>query len=408
MAATARAQSDFHAQAGVSTHRAGTTLTVPVASVWGMTSHRPDFDPAEFDPADFGPPGFDGHPDFDLNRPGALIAALPAILGFTPEKSLVLVSVDRGQVGAVLRVDLGAELIDGLDNLATVAAAACPEAAIAIVVDADGALCPMCNDEHRRLCSALAEELDVHGIPLWAAHIVDRVGAGGRWHCADGCGSRGRVDDPESSPVTVAAVVDGRRLYGRRADLQAVIEIEDPARTQRIAEAVAALVAGESDGHRDDSDAGARRAVQDALAATARVGRGATLTDAEIALVGYALADLQARDTLYALAVGECADAAETLWSTLSRALPLPWRVEALVQLAFSAYVRGDGPLAGLSLEEALRSDPVHRMAGMLDTALQSGMRPEQIRELALTGYRLADRIGVELPRRRSFGQRAG
>ena len=113
------------------------------------------------------------------------------------------------------------------------------------------------------------------------------------------------------------------------------------------------------------------------------------------------------RDTLYALAVGADAAAAESLWAILARTLPEPWRVEALVLLAFSAYVRGDGPLAGLSLEAALRCDPDHRMAGMLDTALQSGMRPERIRELAGTGYRLAKRLGVSLPPRRAFG-RAG
>ena len=62
----------------------------------------------------------------------------------------------------------------------------------------------------------------------------------------------------------------------------------------------------------------------------------------------------------------------------------------------------------GVSLEAALRCEPTHRMAGMLDTALQSGMRPEQIRELAVTGYRLADRLGVRLPPRRAFGRRAG
>ena len=99
--------------------------------------------------------------------------------------------------------------------------------------------------------------------------------------------------------------------------------------------------------------------------------------------------------------------AGEALCAILARTLPEPWRVEALVLLAFSAYVRGDGPLAGLSLEAALRCDPDHRMAGMLDTALQSGMRPERIRELAGTGYRLAKRLGVSLPPRRAFG-RAG
>ena len=116
---------------------------------------------------------------------------------------------------------------------------------------------------------------------------------------------------------------------------------------------------------------------------------------------------MQVRDTLYALAVGENAGEAESLWALLARTLPQPWRVEALVLLAFSAYARGDGPLAGVSLEAALRCEPDHRMAGMLDTALQSGLRPEQIRELATTGYRLAKRLGVRLPPRRAFG-RAG
>jgi hypothetical protein len=47
-------------------------------------------------------------------------------------------------------------------------------------------------------------------------------------------------------------------------------------------------------------------------------------------------------------------------------------------------------------------------MAVMLDQALQSGMRPDQIRELAQTGYRLAKRLGVRLPPRQGVGRRAG
>ena len=45
----------------------------------------------------------------------------------------------------------------------------------------------------------------------------------------------------------------------------------------------------------------------------------------------------------------------------------------------------------------------------MLDTALQSGMRPEQIRELAATGYRLAEATrGAAAEAKRDFGRRAG
>jgi hypothetical protein len=34
-------------------------------------------------------------------------------------------------------------------------------------------------------------------------------------------------------------------------------------------------------------------------------------------------------------------------------------------------------------------------------------MRPERIRELAVTGYELAERVGVRLPPRRAFRRRA-
>ncbi|WP_083741461.1 DUF4192 domain-containing protein [Mycobacterium sp. MS1601] len=367
-----------------------------------MTSQHPEPQP------DFGRPRIDRHPDFTLDRPGALIAALPAVLGFTPTNSLVLVSVERGQLGAVLRVDLGPDLIDRLDELVSVAAAAHPDAVIAVIVDESGALCPCCGDRYRRLCAVLADELAEYDIPLWAAHLVDKVAEGGRWHCVDGCGSRGRVDDPESSPVAAAAVLDGRRLYASRADLQAVIAAEDDTRSRSVAAAVEALEAGRRGAPGGDSTERARAAVQDALAAAARVGAGEALSDAEIAVVAQGLTQVRVRDTLYALAVGELAAGAETLWSTLARRLPEHLRVEPLVQLAFCAYARSDGPLAGLSLEAALRIDPRHRMAVLLDTALHAGMRPDQIRKLALTAYRLADDLEVALPPRLEYGQKAG
>jgi hypothetical protein len=344
-------------------------------------------------------------PDFKLNRPGALIAALPAVLGFVPEKSLVLVAIERGEMGAVLRVDLSEELVDRLAQLAELIAAGRPDAVIAVIVDPEAARCPMCNEEHRQLCEDLTQYLRAHRISLIDAHVVDQVGPGGRWHCLDGCGSGGTVDDPASSPVTMAAVLDGRRLYDSRADLEAVIAVpDDDALGHDVACAIDRLAADGTPGRMEDPAA----AVRHAMEAAQRVGAGGVLTASEVAAVGHALTDLTVRDTLYGLAVGDMAGAAECLWASLSRALPPPWRVETLTLLGFFAYARGDGPLAGVSLEAALRIDPAHRMAGMLDTALQSGMRPERIRQLAMTGYRLAERVGVELPPRRSGSRRAG
>ncbi|MGY4651925.1 DUF4192 domain-containing protein [Mycobacterium sp. URHB0021] len=346
-------------------------------------------------------------PDFHLNRPGVLIAALPAVLGFVPEKSLVLVTVDRGEMECVMRVDLSDALADSVGQIADVAAAASPDAAIAVIVDDDGAACRMCNDDYRQLAGALTTALAGYGIELLAAHVVDRVAEGGRWHCADGCGSSGMVDDPSASPLAMAAVLEGRRLYARRAELQEVIDLADSARSAALATTIRRGTQRGRSGD-DRSEAAARRDIHGAIAAATRVSRGEALTDTELARLARSLTDTRVRDTLYALAVGQTADAAEALWATLARTLPEPWRVEALVLLAFSAYARGDGPLAGVALEAALRCDPAHRMAGMLDSALQSGMRPEKIRELAVTGYRQADRLGVRLPPRRLFGRRAG
>lgn len=358
-------------------------MTVPAASVEPMTT-APHF-------------------DFHLNRPGRLIAALPAVLGFVPEQSLVVVTLDGGEMGCVMRVDLSDDLRHNIDHLAEVAAAAGPDAAVAVVVDANGAGCHTCGDDHREVVDALTVALAEHGVELLAAHVVDRIAAGGHWHCVDGCGSGGPVEDPTSSPLAAAAVLEGRRLYSARAELTAVIA-PDPARAAELAVCIE-RAAGERGSDRSDADAAAD--VEDALKTVAGIRAGDEPADRELARLACALVDLRVRDTLYALAVGEDAVAAESLWALLSRVLPAPWRVEALVLLAFSAYARGDGPLAGISLEAALRCGSGHRMAAMLDTALRSAMRPEQIRELAVTGYRLADRLGVRLPARKAFGRLA-
>ncbi|WP_328354546.1 DUF4192 domain-containing protein [Mycobacterium sp. NBC_00419] len=346
-------------------------------------------------------------PDYRINRPGALIAAIPAVLGFVPEQSLVLVALEHDQMGAVMRVDLDDAMAGKIEHLIDVAAASGAEAAIAVIVDDKGAPCPMCNEDYREVCQSLTAALADQDMALYAAHVVDRIVAGGTWHCVDGCGETGPVEDPSASPLAAAAVLDGRRLYGRRADLQAVIAVADPAHTESLIELIGQCASDREARRRADPDGCGRRDVEAAIAAAARVSAAARLEDAELAALACAITDVAVRDTLYALAVGSGAGQAETLWAVLARTLPDPWRVEALVLLAFSAYARGDGPLAGLSLEAALRGDPEHRMAGMLDTALQSGMRPEQIRELAGTGYRLARRLGVQLPPRRMFGRRA-
>ncbi len=349
-------------------------------------------------------------PEPPFDRPDVLIAAVPAVLGFVPEDSLVLVTIADGELGAVLRIDLPGENIEAVRELAEVAAVAGADVAIAVIVDADGAECRLCADEYRMLAQLLSDDLAEYGVELIASHVVDVVAAGGQWYCADGCGMSGRVADPTASPVALAAVLDGRRLYPRRSDLLAVVAPTDPDRAAGLARRLAqegrrpaAPMAGSA-----GADAQVRSAVNHALRCTDHIQDGCPLDDDDLVALARALMVPQVRDTLYALAVGERAGQAESLWAELARCLPGPWRADALVLLAFSSYVRGDGPLAGIALDAALDCAPGHTMAEMLDEALQSGIRPEVIRELSQTGYRHAAQLGLRLPARRRSGRWAG
>lgn len=161
-----------------------------------------------------------------------------------------------------MRADLCDELADRVGHLAELVAAANPAAAIAVIVDANGAQCPRCNEEYRQLCAALAAALSQRDIVLWAAHVVDRVAAGGRWHCVDGCGCSGVIDDPSASPLAMAAVLDGRQLYPRRSDLQAVIAVDDPVRSAELAVALGHQAADREIAHRADSVGCSRQDVE--------------------------------------------------------------------------------------------------------------------------------------------------
>lgn len=159
-------------------------------------------------------------------------------------------------------------------------------------------------------------------------------------------------------------------MYGSREELAAFVD-SDPERA-----AVLASLLSDAGGAAEPVEVSVRRVA----VAARRMAAGSAPGDGELAAVGAVLTDVRIRDGLLGLAVGEDAAAAEALWVLLVRVLPDPFRVEALVLLAASAYARGDGPLAGVALGAALSADPGHRLAGLLDVALAGGVRPEELR----------------------------
>ncbi|HEX2299818.1 MAG TPA: DUF4192 family protein, partial [Pseudonocardiaceae bacterium] len=51
--------------------------------------------------------------------------------------------------------------------------------------------------------------------------------------------------------------------------------------------------------------------------------------------------------------------------------------------LALTAYLRGDGALAGLALDAAQQASPDHSLSALLRSALEGGLPPEILRTVA-------------------------
>ncbi len=333
-----------------------------------------------------------------MDGPAAVIAAIPWLLGFFPTQSAILVLVKDGELLCALRADL-ADVMLAPEEFARHTEPTHADAAIVVLVDdlvtAHGVACPTCADARAELVDALGKGLGANGIELYGAYVVDRIEVGGRWSCFDRCGDGGLIDDPATSPAAADAKAAGRIVYASRAAAMAPVTGTDPARSARLAGLIGTTRTTTGEPLTSEQ---AGIAVTRAIATVRSVADGGVLDDVDAAQLALALLDPQVRDALLGLAISVDAGAATALWMQMSQILPEPWRADALAMAAFSMYLAGDGPRAMEALDEALRIEPGHRLAGMLTDALAAGIRPEALCVLAMTGYRIGERLGTDYP----------
>lgn len=326
-----------------------------------------------------------------LSGPGAAIAALPHLLGFPPEESLVLVGVHgpRSRLGMAMRVDLmpdrpeclprAQDLRPMIRALRGNGAEQCLAFVITETPDHDEVL------PYVDLVISLDEALVDAGIDLKEAALV----RSGRWRsyiCADAscCPPEGIPVPPPHTGLAAEAAYAGTVLRESRGALSALIapDLDAVMATERALEHVhreltEAYSTGTAEAYRARIESVLERRVR-------RLADGPTgrLTHRAVARMSVALLDRPFRDRIALHCLQETAAAAESLWIDLLGRVPAPLDAAPATLLALSSWARGDGAMANVALDRALDSDPSYYLAQMVRTALDNAFPPSTVRTM--------------------------
>jgi Domain of unknown function (DUF4192) len=314
---------------------------------------------------------------------GDLLAGLPVLFGFRPERSLVVVCLEgrRGRVGFRLRVDLPpTDLCDEVAGY-LVAVLLRNDARVVIVIacsDDPAAADPAVSAVSRRLRSAGVDVRDAvrcDGSRYWPYGCDDPA-------C---CPPEGRVYDEAASRLVAEAVLAGMEVLPDRAALAARVGPvggDDRARMEEeSARAHAELLAVLGD--RSLSTAQHDRAVLEegvrqvrSILGSATAGPSGSLTPTDAAGLSVWCSLAVVRDIVMARIDSENAADQLRIWSEAARLVVPPYEVPILGLAGFSAWLSGDGALAWCAVERADRVEPDDPLIGLLRTMLMDATPP--------------------------------
>lgn len=295
-------------------------------------------------------------------RPEDLLAAVPVVLGFRPQGSLVMLTFDAVRCFHA-RVDLPPA--DELDATTREVVDALLEPAVAQRV---GRVAFVFYTDDACVAARAA-------IPLHEAFtgkeigVVDLLRADeGRWWrvpSRPGSSESGPFSyDDQTHPFAAQAVFEGRVTHGSRDALRESLAPLPEAR-RRLAELVAAL-----------PDPGPSEVgwVGDLLDRC--VSSDSEPDDDEAARVLRAVARVDVRDGALFAVSRDTVDAHLRIWSGLLRRAPEPQAAEVAVVTAFCAWQAGHGALAWCALDRCLAAEPGHPLATCLAECLSRAVPP--------------------------------
>ncbi|MFF8789502.1 DUF4192 family protein [Streptomyces sp. NPDC015125] len=359
-----------------------------------------------------------------LRGPAELADALPYLMGFYPDDSIVMVALngERGRFGGRVRIGIPtdtAQWPDVADQLAECLISAGQErdarpAAIIVYLcqePAAGESGKDVKDRLRPLAQRLRTACGTLDVPVLEALCLS---SGHFWSycCPDFrcCPAEGTpLVMPGTSVMAAAAAYAGMQVRGSLKEMEARLTARTGPRAveqeKALDAAAGALVPrmlrrdGAAAVRRDTLDlAGAmiHRFRQDTPSGSNRARDAcddALITDAEAADLILGLQDRVTRDRAAEWMDGSAAAPALRLWRALARRCAGGYVEHAVAPLTLAGWVcwsTEDGPSARVALSRALALDPDYTFAQLLHRAINEGLDPEPLRRCLREQHREA------------------
>lgn len=307
-----------------------------------------------------------------LTSPHDLLAAIPFLIGYHPENSLVMVALKDDTVGMAMRVDMPTDIApESYDLLASHFQREAADAALIV------AYVDLQTDPEPVLINTSAALLRA-GISIKESLIV----SDGRYrsmlcHDSECCPPLGSpIPDIDSSRIAAEHVIAGHPMpYANVSGLvQSIAALPSAMEESWQREVQAFWVESDSENLLDLQRDGATAVID--LAGEYTHGRGAEDRELAARVIGR-LSDIQVRDFALGSHNDETADAYWQMWRDLLLIAPRGFVAPIASIYAALAYERGEGALAHKALDRALADDERYSLALLLRRVFTAGWPPQ-------------------------------
>ena len=311
-----------------------------------------------------------------LTSPHDLLSAIPFVVGFKPDNSIILISVKEDSVSMAMRIDFPPSLDESqINQLISHLKRDSAEAILAVFYT------PSFGPESQAVISQLMKAFDEHHLTLRESLVV----TSNRWRsllCDDrGCCPEEGSPLPElqNSRIAVEQVALGKPLPFENMD-ELVASLSALPEDQELLLHIFEITPID---YQSDPTSAQREGAEAVIDFMADFQADGLCRDKKLmALVLVRLLDLQVRDFALGSVTEETMTNYFNAWRWLMRIAPKGYVAPVATLFAAVAYERGDGALAQRALDRVEADDPEYAMLGLFRQVFSRGWSPDNFAKM--------------------------